>query len=219
MSLVASLLEVNSGRYNGPMPATTKPRTKTVIVFGSVLLAFLFAWLLAAYQLFYSVQTPTPKKADAVVMLGGASEERMLDAMMIRSDIKAPYLVLSNTNTNGNSSADDYCGTHSNKKIYPDVICFTPKRMDTRGEAVALADLTTEHGWKDLIVVTSSYHIERAGLLMDQCVSANVTMSSTSPQFIAWQWLRRFVIESGGLMDVKIHPQCTSKNDKNRSGD
>lgn len=188
-----------------------KPHKKTIVIIGAVLLALFLGWLLTAYQLFYNVHTAPPKQADAVVMLGGASKERMLDAMMIRFDLKAPYLVLSNTHTNGNSSADDYCDTHSNKKVYPDVICFTPKPMDTRGEAVALAELASEYQWKNMIVVTSTYHIERAGLLMEQCVDANVTMMSTTPQFTAWQWLRRFVIETGGLIDVNLHPQCSTK--------
>ena len=186
------------------------PRKRTVIITSMVIFALFLGWLLTAYQLFYNVHTTAPQQADAVVMLGGASKERMLDAMMIRSDLNAPYLVLSNTGTKGNASADDYCGTHSNKRIYPDVICFTPRPMDTRGEAAALGELAAQHHWKDITVVTSSYHIERAGTLMHQCVNADVTMVSTTPQFTAWQWVRRFVIETGGLIDVNVNPQCNS---------
>lgn len=192
------------------MSPLRKPRKKTVIITGAILLVLFTSWLLAAFQLFYNVHTTAPKQADAVVMLGGASKERMLDAMMLRFDLKAPYLVLSNTHTPGNASADEYCDTHSNKKIYPDVVCFTPKPMDTRGEAVALSALAEQYQWKNLIVVTSTYHIQRSGLLMDQCVNADVTMMSTTPQFTAWQWFRRFVIESGGLIDVTLNPECQS---------
>lgn len=192
------------------MPAIRKPRKKTVIIAGTLLLALFLGWLLTAYQLFYSVHTEAPQQADAVVMLGGASNERMLDAMMIRFDLKAPYLVLSNTDTKGNASADEYCDNHSNKTVYPDVICFDPEPMDTRGEARALAKLADEYQWKNMIVVTSTYHIKRAGLLMEQCVNANVTMMSTAPQFNTWQWFRRFVIETGGLIDVTLNPQCES---------
>lgn len=188
-----------------------KPSKKSITIAGAVLLALFLAWLMTAYQLIYNVHTSAPKQADAVVMLGGASKERLLDAMMIRFDVKAPYLVLSNTKTNGNSSADEYCESHSNKTVYPDLICFTPKPMDTRGEAVALAELATEYQWKNMIVVTSKYHVERAGLLMEQCINAKVTMMATDPQFNAWQWFRRFVIETGGLIDVNLQPQCSTK--------
>ncbi|NVM94846.1 YdcF family protein [Arthrobacter wenxiniae] len=192
------------------MPALRLPRKRTVLIAGAVVVALLLAWLLAAYQLFYNVHTPAPKQADAVVMLGGASKERLLDAMMLRNELNAPYLVISHTDTPGNASADDYCNTHSNKAIYPDVVCFTPATMDTRGEASALGKLAAEHQWKNMAVVTSKYHIQRAGLLMHQCVNADVRMFSTTPQFSTWQWLRRFVIETGGLLDVHLRPQCES---------
>ncbi|WP_227878412.1 YdcF family protein [Arthrobacter dokdonensis] len=190
------------------MPALKMPRKKTALISIAVLAALFLGWLLTAYQLFYNVHTPAPKQADAVVMLGGASKERLLDAMMLRAEINAPYLVISHTNTPGNASADDYCRTHSNKATYPDVVCFTPGTMDTRGEASALGKLAAEHQWKTMAVVTSKYHIQRAGLLMRQCVNADVTMFSTTPQFSTWQWLRRFVIETGGLLDVHLRPQC-----------
>lgn len=192
------------------MPAVRLPRKKTVLFAGGILVALLLAWLLTAYQLFYNVHTPAPKQADAVVMLGGASNERLLDAMMLRAEVNAPYLVISNTDTPGNASADDYCATHSNKAIYPDVVCFTPGTMDTRGEASELGKLAAEYHWKNMTVVTSKYHIQRAGLLMHQCVNSDVTMFSTTPQFDTWQWLRRFVIETGGLLDVHLRPQCAA---------
>ena len=173
----------------------------------SVILA---AWLLVASQLFYNVRTSTPEKADAVVMLGGASKERLLDAMLVRSEIDAPYLVLSNTDTKGNASADEYCNAHSNKVIYPDVICFTPDPMNTRGEADAIGLLATKHGWKSIVVVTSKYHIARSERLLNQCTPSKVQMVATDPQFSLKQWLRRFVIETGGLITVFLNPECNS---------
>ncbi|WP_343317651.1 YdcF family protein [Arthrobacter sp. TMP15] len=190
------------------MPALHMPRKKTIFIAGAVLAALFLAWLLTAYQLFYNVHTTPAKKADAVVMLGGASKERLLDAMLLRSELGAKYLVISQTDTPGNASADEYCDTHSNEAIYSDVVCFTPSPMDTRGEATALGKLATQHHWKTMTVVTSRYHIERAGVLMSQCINAEVTMASTTPQFSTWQWLRRFVIETGGLLEVNLQPQC-----------
>lgn len=190
------------------MPAIHFPRKKTVLSTVGIMLALFVAWMLMAYQLFYNVSSQEPKKADAVVMLGGASKERLLDAMMLRAELDAPYLVLSHTDTPGNSSADDYCDTHSNRGVYPDVICFTPHPMDTRGEATALGELASEHHWENMTVVTSKYHIQRAGTLMRQCLNADVTMMSTTPQLSPFQWLRRFVVETGGLVDVNLKPQC-----------
>jgi uncharacterized SAM-binding protein YcdF (DUF218 family) len=190
------------------MPALRLPRKKPVIITSAVLLTLFLGWLFTAFQLFYNVHTPAPKQADAVVMLGGASKERLLDAMLLRDELKAPYLVISNTDTAGNASADEYCRLHSNKEIYPDIVCFTPGTMNTRGEATALGKLADKYQWKSMAVVTSKYHIKRAGLLMHQCVNTDVMMVSTTPDFTPWQWFRRFVIETGGLIDVHVKPQC-----------
>lgn len=190
------------------MPALQLPRKSTVLFAAGILVTLFLAWLIAAFHLFYNVDTTAPKQADAVVMLGGASKERLLDAMILRADLKAPYLVISNTRTPGNASADDYCETHSNKVIYPDVICFTPEPMDTRGEAASLGQLAAEYHWDSVSIVTSKYHLARAGHLMDQCVNSEVTMVPSEPQLSIWQWLQRFIIETGGLIDVNLRPQC-----------
>lgn len=174
------------------------------------MLTGLVIWFIAAFQLFYNVDMPTPTKADAVVMLGGASKERLLDALVVRGELNAPYLVLSNTNTKGNASADEYCKTHSNPDIYPDVICFTPSSMDTRGEADVIGRLATEHGWKSIVVVTSKYHVVRAERLLNQCTPSTVQMVATDPELSPPQWLRRFVVETGGLLTVFLHPECDS---------
>lgn len=192
------------------MPATKTPFRRTVVKVSAALMVLLTIWLIVASQLFYNVHTSTPTQADAVVMLGGASKERLLDAMMVRSDIKAPYLVISNTDTKGNASADEYCETHSNETIYPDVICFTPDPMNTRGEADAIGLLATKHGWKSIVVVTSKYHIARAERLLNQCTPSKVQMVATDPQFTPKQWIRRFVIETGGLLTVFLNPECDS---------
>ncbi|WP_186759436.1 YdcF family protein [Arthrobacter alpinus] len=192
------------------MPASESPLSRSLRRVALALLAALLVWLFFAFQLFYNVHTSPLKKADAVVMLGGASKERLLDAMLLRADLQAPYLVISNTSTPGNASADDYCETHSNKAIYPDIICFRPEPMDTRGEATSLGHLAVEYQWDSLAVVTSKYHIARAGQLMNQCVNSEVTMVPTTPQLSTWQWLRRFVIETGGLTTVILSQECDS---------
>jgi len=192
------------------MPSTrTRPRSTVFRAFVA-LLTVLVLWFIVAFQLFYNVHTPMPAKADAVVMLGGASKERLPEALLLRDELKAPFLVLSNTDTKGNATADEYCDAHSNQATYPDVICFMPSSMDTRGEADVIGQLATEHGWKSIVVVTSKYHVVRAERLMNQCVPSKVQMVATQPDFSPAQWLRRFVVETGGLFTVFLNPECNS---------
>lgn len=192
------------------MPAARKPPRSTFFRVSVALLLVLLISFLAAFQLFYNVHTPTPTQADAVVMLGGASKERLQDALKVQAELDAPYLVLSNTDTKGNASADQYCDTHSSETVDPQVICFMPSSMDTRGEADVIGKLATEYGWKSIVVVTSKYHVVRAERLMNQCTPSKVQMVATDPKLSPWQWLRRFVIESTGLLTVFLSPECDS---------
>lgn len=50
------------------------------------------------------------------------------------------------------------------------VVCVVSEPYATRGEVRAVNELATARGWQDLVVVTSRYHLRRAGLLMDQCL-------------------------------------------------
>ena len=109
-------------------------------------------------------------------------------------------LVLSHTDTPGNAAADDVC--NSATFPHPGLVCFRPSGMDTRSEADIIADLADANGWKSVTVVTSSYHVTRAGRLIGQCTTADVQMVASHPALSPAQWLRRFVIETGGLIDV-----------------
>ncbi|MFB9164923.1 YdcF family protein [Arthrobacter psychrochitiniphilus] len=189
------------------MSASKSPLSRTLRRVALAVLTVLIIWLFFAFQLFYNVRTPPLKKADAVVMLGGASKERLPEALKLRNELGAPILVLSNTGTPGNASADSYCEAHS---LDPSVICFLPEPMDTRGEADAVGLLASERGWKSIVVVTSKYHVARSERLMNQCTPSKVQLAATDPELSAAQWLRRFVIETGGLLTVFLNPECDS---------
>lgn len=173
-------------------------------------LTVLILWFVMAFQLFYNVPDKAPKRTDAIVMLGGISRERLPKALELQKELDIPVLVLSNTNTKGNVEADDYCRTHSAEETNPQVICFTPKTMNTRGEADAIGLLATQYGWKSITVVTSRYHVTRAGRLLNQCTPSTVQMVATNPDLSPLEWLKRFVVETGGLLSVIVDPQCSS---------
>ena len=74
-------------------------------------------------------------------------------------------------------------------------------------EAVRLIEA---NGWKSVTVVTSSYHVTRAGRLIGQCTTAEVQMVASHPALDVGQWIRRFVIETGGLIDASLRPECAN---------
>ena len=164
-------------------------------------------WLIVAVQLFVNVDPLSVHRTDAVIMLGGAASERLPEALRVQQEIGAPVLVLSHTDTPGNKTADDLCNTA--QPPTPSLVCFRPGEYDTRGEAEAIGKLVKLNRWKSITVVTSSYHVTRAGRLMEQCTTADVQMVPSHPDLSPAQWLRRFVIETGGLIDVSLRPECS----------
>jgi uncharacterized SAM-binding protein YcdF (DUF218 family) len=173
----------------------------------ATLLGLFGVWFIACLSLFY-INPPTspPSPVDAVIVLGGSSEERLPVAQRLAAEAGAPVLVVSWTDTPGNRSADALCREAS----FPSasLVCFRPSGMDTRSEADVIGKLVEANGWTSVVVVTSSYHAPRAGSLIQQCTHATVNMVASRPNLHPLQWLRRFVIETGGLIDVNLHPEC-----------
>lgn len=185
-----------------PLPALNPLGTRIVAwMSGAALL-----WLVFAFQLFVNVDPLSVHRTDAVIMLGGSAAERLPVAREVQQDHGIPVLVLSHTDTPGNVAADAAC----NAAAFPSaqLLCFRPEEYDTRGEARAIGRMAEANGWKSVTVVTSSYHVARSLRLMEQCTTADVQMVNSHPKLSLAQWLRRFVIETGGLLDVSLRPEC-----------
>lgn len=159
--------------------------------------ALMVAWLIACYFFFIKPSVDRPQHADAVIVLAGAS-----DRLPVARKLKgvAPILVLSNSIGPGNEPANKQCQAASG----PDVICFTPTPPDTRGEAAAIAKLVAQHDWKSIVVVTSTYHITRARILVKQATSIKVYMVASKPKGSIAQWAWWLVHETGGLIDAVV---------------
>lgn len=167
------------------------------------------AWFTACILLFILNSPAQPaSRIDAVIVLGGSSAERLPVAQSLAADAGTPVLVVSRTDTRGNVSADELC--RQAPVPSSSLICFRPDGMDTRSEAAAIGELVKTNGWTSIAVVTSSYHVARAETLIRQCTQAQVSMAASKPTLDSLQWLRRFVIETGGLLDVNLHPECGS---------
>ncbi|UKA48929.1 YdcF family protein [Arthrobacter sp. FW305-123] len=169
----------------------------------SVLAALL--WLIAAFQLFHNPPRATPQTTDAIVVLGGMSSERLPVGLALREQLGIKDLVVVTTGLPANAGSDEFCEAHDG---VAHIDCFRPDPLNTRGEGSRLRDLAAERGWESVTVVTSDYHVQRAGTLMRQCIGADVYMVGTEPELSPGGWLWRFMVETGGLLDVWIRPEC-----------
>ncbi|MEI2278561.1 YdcF family protein [Paenarthrobacter ilicis] len=187
------------------MPSRKVSATRALgIAIGTCLVIFLL-WLIAAFQFFYNPPQAKPHKTDAIIVLGGMSKERLPVAEKLQAQLDIPVLVVSTTGLSGNVEGDALCDDNADD---PDLVCFRPSPLNTRGEAESLSALIAQHSWKSVTVVTSNYHLMRAGTLIEQCTSAEVQMFGSPPDLSAGAWLDRFVVETGGLIDTWMRPEC-----------
>lgn len=171
---------------------------------GVGLLVAVLLWLGACYQV---VQNPTlnqPTTADAVVVLGAPERPRVLMALDQISAGRSHQLVISGA-IPVQVTAYKLC---QNPPAGVTVTCFQPQPATTRGEAEFVGRLAAEHGWKTIIVVTSRYHISRARLILDRCVSGRVEMVSSQESISASDWLYQYVYQSAGYVKTLFHQSC-----------
>lgn len=189
------------------MPTKTASLTRALLRAAVTAVAMVGVWLILAIQFFAFPPQSTPHHTDAIVVLGGMSRERLPVAQDLQQSLDIPVLAVSTTGLSGNAEGDTLC---SESPDDPDLVCFRPDPLNTRGEADAIAELAAKHGWKSITVVTSDYHLVRAGTLVRQCTSIDVQMVGSQPELSAGAWLDRFAVETGGLIDVWMRPECST---------
>lgn len=148
----------------------TKLRIAAVVGVTALLLA---AFALATVKLFLSPSTSDARHADAVVVFGARSRpERLPAALEMMQEGAAPVLVLSSPPEDPRVCRD--------RPRY-EVICRTPDPFSTRGEARVVGELADERRWRSVILVTSTYHLTRARLLLGRCFDGEIHGIAADP--------------------------------------
>jgi uncharacterized SAM-binding protein YcdF (DUF218 family) len=129
------------------------------------------AWAILAAVLFLWPPRHMPQHADAVVVLAGARAPRLTRGLELVRQGVAPVLAVSDAWSPTWVEANRLC---AGRPAPTPVLCFHPVPYSTRGEARAVARLAADHHWTSVLVVTSRYHIVRAGILFDRCLDSVV---------------------------------------------
>jgi uncharacterized SAM-binding protein YcdF (DUF218 family) len=140
-----------------------------------VLLVAAWAAVVARFVL-WPVQD-SPRRADAVVVLAG-DHLRLGKALELMTRRVAPTLVISDGLAPGWREANRLCRGGARFRV----LCFRPDPYSTRGEARTVARMAAARGWRSVLVVTSKYHVTRARLLFDRCVSGRVSVTGATYQ-------------------------------------
>lgn len=116
------------------------------------------------------------QQADAILVLSGTSMRRPLEAADLYLAGYAPRIVLTRETEEGGASALAARGilfaedVERTRGVFlqlgiPDGAIIIPQRShdSTAAEAITLRELAARHGWRRVIVVSSKYHLRRAG--------------------------------------------------------
>jgi uncharacterized SAM-binding protein YcdF (DUF218 family) len=139
------------------------------------LLVVAIALAALTYPLFVFPATDEPGRADAVVVFAGGDGERQDEGLRLVREGVAPVLVISDGGQPGSRKARVCRERPARLRL----VCFSPDPATTRGEAQRFAELAEREGWRSLVLVTSTYHVRRASLLLGRCYRGQVRRVAT----------------------------------------
>lgn len=150
-----------------------------------MLLALACALVAATLVLFVFVQSDSPQRADAIVVLSG-DRARLTTGLRLFHEHVAPTLLISRDDRPW-PEADALCGRQG-------IRCFRADPYSTQGEAETVARLERGRDWEEIVVVTSRYHLRRARMLFERCthrrpqVVAAETTALDYVEVVPWEW-------------------------------
>jgi uncharacterized SAM-binding protein YcdF (DUF218 family) len=155
-------------------------------------------------RLFVWPSTNDARRADAVVVLDGGSGERLDEARALMARRVAPTLAIS---TGRELNADDADGLCTEPQPF-EVVCFSPTSDSTRGEARALATLARQNGWNEVVLVTSTYHVTRARMLVERCYEGHLDVVAASPPRRPLHWVAAVGHEWAAMVETALRRGC-----------
>jgi uncharacterized SAM-binding protein YcdF (DUF218 family) len=146
-----------------------------------ILIGILFAiWLAAAIVLFGVHHGDKPVHANAVFVLSG-SDTRLPEGLRLMQEGLAPLLVVSETTVKPSKLEQQACA----HRLEVHVLCVRASPYSTVGEAELLARLAAARHWDAVDVVTSSYHVVRARIILRRCYRGTLRVVGVSDR---WYW-------------------------------
>lgn len=162
------------------------------------------------YVIFGNAVESTVSRVDAVVVLGGEHDGREGYGVALARQGLASAVVLSDPYPTTDPIMSRMC-LHRNETV--DVICSRPDPSTTRGEAIMTRRLARERHWHSILIVSWRYHLPRARLVFDQCLSAmNISITATAvPRHYVlplWYWQYLYLYQFGGIVKAVAADHC-----------
>jgi DUF218 domain len=172
-----------------------------VLVAGSLVAG----WLVACYLVVVDPTVNHATHADAVVVLGSPLEDGRLDtALGLINQGHATNLVIS-LNSPKQRPAQHVC---EGPPAGVSVTCFSPDPPTTQGEARNIRRLAAQRGWNTIIVVTSTYHVSRARMIISRCFDGTLEVVAAPTHISLVYWAYQFAYQTGGYLKAAISRGC-----------
>jgi uncharacterized SAM-binding protein YcdF (DUF218 family) len=174
---------------------------RTVVV-GTAVVTVLAVLNGAAGCLIFSNATDSVvSRVDAVVVLGGEHDGRENYGLALAPQVHASSVVLSDPYPTTDPLMKRLC-LPRNEAV--EVICSRPDPSTTHGEALMTRRLAGERQWKNILVISWRYHLPRARLIFNQCLSAtgvSVTAKAIPRQYVlpVWYWQYVYLYQFAGI--------------------
>jgi len=165
-------------------------------------------WAVWAYEVLGHPDLDSPTPADAVVVLGPANENDSIDVGISLVDRGLARTLLVSTVPEQRGWIGGLCSGNLPGPKTGTLTCFVPEPRTTRGEARTVADLARRHQWHHVILVTSTYHVERSRLLFERCFPGTVQLVSPTVDIGASRWAFQAVYQSAAFVKAAVDGGC-----------
>jgi uncharacterized SAM-binding protein YcdF (DUF218 family) len=181
------------------------PWRRVGLITGIGLLVLFLVWVIGGYFLLVRPHVNHPQHADAILMLGPPDENNRVEtALTLLNKHVASSLVISVPAAHERAS-QDLC---TKPQIGFTVTCFRPHPATTRGEVEEMRRLAEQHGWKSIVVVTSTFHISRARMIVKRCFQGQVYMVPARKGISVGRWIYEYFYQTGGYVKAILHSGC-----------
>ena len=156
------------------------------------------AWVVLALVLFVwpPAETGAPAHADAVVVLSGGRERLPPALTLIRQGVATVLAISSVDRTKHWPLGHRLCdrGRYAGARV----LCFQAAPYSTQGEARAVGRLARAHHWREVVVVSSTFHLTRAKMLFRRCYDGGLSLVGVP--YTWWKLPGEWVSETGKLI-------------------
>jgi uncharacterized SAM-binding protein YcdF (DUF218 family) len=184
-------------------PATRGKRA--LLISGISLLVLFVAWFTFAWLVIGNPKVDHPKHADAIIILGSPENNARIEAAQRLLDQHVSNQLVISLNSPLQRHAAHLC-THPPAGIT--VTCFQPNPSSTRGEAEEMRRLAQQHGWRSIVVVTSTFHVSRARMIFKRCISGTVYMVAARKGIGLATWSYQYLYQTGAFIKAVLQSGC-----------